>query len=74
MFNETIETKNGVLIVGPANIPSTLAAQSSDLLANNLFNFLTGLIGDDQQLTLNHEDEIQKALRVTGDGNVLLNK
>ena len=74
VFNETIETKNGVLIVGPANIPSTLAAQSSDLLANNLFNFLTGLIGDDQQLTLNHEDEIQKALRVTGDGNVLLNK
>ncbi len=42
--DETITTANGVRIVGAANIPSMLAAQSSDLYANNLVNFITTLI------------------------------
>ncbi|MGE6475614.1 Re/Si-specific NAD(P)(+) transhydrogenase subunit alpha [Psychrobacter sp. NPDC078631] len=79
--NETITTDNGVRIVGAANIPSMLAAQSSDLYANNLVNFITTLIapaGNDASaslaLNLDMEDEIQGALAVTHDSQVRLAK
>ena len=84
--NETIITANGVRIVGAANIPSQLAAQSSDLYANNLVNFITTLIapasGDasandaspNLALNLDMEDEIQGALAVTHDSQVRLVK
>ncbi|WP_105244937.1 Re/Si-specific NAD(P)(+) transhydrogenase subunit alpha [Psychrobacter sp. Marseille-P5312] len=81
--NETVTTDNGVRIVGAANIPSQLAAQSSDLYANNLVNFITTLIApaatDDASanklaLNLDMEDEIQGALAVTHDNQVRLTK
>lgn len=81
--NDTISTDNGVRIVGAANIPSMLAAQSSDLYANNLVNFITTLIApaatDDTSentlaLNLDMEDEIQGALAVTHEGQVRLKK
>jgi len=81
---QTITTDNGVRIVGAANIPSMLAAQSSDLYANNLVNFITTLIAEDDANTdaapnqlalhLDMEDEIQGALAVTHDGQVRLAK
>ena len=81
--DETITTANGVRIVGAANIPSMLAAQSSDLYANNLVNFITTLITptttDDAAvktlaLSLDMNDEIQGALAVTHDNQVRLAK
>ncbi|OLF35846.1 NAD(P) transhydrogenase subunit alpha [Psychrobacter sp. Cmf 22.2] len=81
--DETITTANGVRIVGAANIPSMLAAQSSDLYANNLVNFITTLIApaatDDASanklaLNLDMEDEIQGALAMTHDNQVRLAK
>ena len=81
--DETITTSNGVRIVGAANIPSQLAAQSSDLYANNLVNFITTLIApaatDDATantlaLNLDMEDEIQGALAVTHNNQVRLAK
>mgnify|MGYP000966985786 FL=1 len=81
--DETITTAGGVRIVGAANIPSMLAAQSSDLYANNLVNFITTLIApaateatstDKLALNLDMEDEIQGALAVTHEGQVRLNK
>lgn len=85
--NETITTPNGVHIVGAANIPSMLAAQSSDLYANNLVNFITTLIASDEAtevtdkaasnklaLHLDMEDEIQGALAMTHEGQVRLAK
>ena len=81
--DETITTANGVRIVGAANIPSQLAAQSSDLYANNLVNFITTLIApaatDDASaktlaLNLDMNDEIQGALAVTHDHQVRLAK
>lgn len=82
--NETITTPNGVRIVGAANIPSMLAAQSSDLYANNLVNFITTLIASDEAtdkaasnklaLHLDMEDEIQGALAMTHEGQVRLAK
>ena len=81
---QTITTDNGVRIVGAANIPSMLAAQSSDLYANNLVNFITTLIAEDDAnndaapnqlaLHLDMEDEIQGALAVTHEGQVRLAK
>ncbi len=81
--DETITTANGVRIVGAANIPSQLAAQSSDLYANNIVNFITTLIApaatDDASaktlaLNLDMNDEIQGALAVTHDNQVRLAK
>lgn len=76
--DETITVANGVRIVGAANIPSMLAAQSSDLYANNLVNFITTLIATDDAdtltLHLDMEDEIQSALAVTHEGQVRLAK
>ena len=87
--DKTITTDNGVRIVGAGNIPSMLAAQSSDLYANNLVNFITTLIAPQVAnqsvpespaepnklvLHLNMEDEIQGALAVTHDGQVRLAK
>ncbi|MEN6671106.1 Re/Si-specific NAD(P)(+) transhydrogenase subunit alpha [Psychrobacter sp. B38] len=80
--DETITTDNGVRIVGAANIPSQLAAQSSDLYANNLVNFITTLIAPTTEdastnklaINLDMEDEIQGALAVTHDRQVRLAK
>lgn len=85
--DQTITTDNGVRIVGAANIPSQLAAQSSDLYANNLVNFITTLIApaatteatdnaspNKLALHLDMEDEIQGALAVTHEGQVRLAK
>ncbi|WP_350657462.1 Re/Si-specific NAD(P)(+) transhydrogenase subunit alpha [Psychrobacter sp. S1-30-MNA-CIBAN-0213] len=85
--DETITTANGVRIVGAANIPSMLAAQSSDLYANNLVNFITTLITPEETaeatdnatsnklaLNLDMEDEIQGALAVTHESQVRLAK
>lgn len=80
--DQTITTDNGVRIVGAANIPSQLAAQSSDLYANNLVNFITTLIAQAKEgatehnlaLDLNMDDEIQGALAVTHGGQVRLAK
>lgn len=80
--DQTITTDNGVRIVGAANIPSMLAAQSSDLYANNLVNFITTLIAESEgepttnelSLNLDMKDEIQGALAVTHDGQVRLAK
>ncbi|PNK60122.1 Re/Si-specific NAD(P)(+) transhydrogenase subunit alpha [Psychrobacter sp. FDAARGOS_221] len=73
---ETVVTDNQVRIVGAANIPATLAAQSSDLYANNLVNFITTLFDkeNDNALHINLEDEIQGALAVTHGGEVRLQR
>lgn len=77
---ETVMTDNGVRIIGAANIPAMLAAQASDLYANNLVNFITTLKADASDvsgptpLVINMEDEIQGALAVTHEGQVRLQK
>lgn len=73
---ETVVTDNGVRIIGAANIPATLAAQASDLYANNLVNFITTLFDSENNnaLKINLEDEIQGALAVTHSGEVRLQR
>ncbi|MBO1530076.1 Re/Si-specific NAD(P)(+) transhydrogenase subunit alpha [Psychrobacter sp. F1192] len=83
--DEIVTTDSGVRIVGAANIPSMLAAQSSDLYANNLVNFISTLVATEADvegtvaaselaLNLDMDDEIQGALAVTHEGQVRLAK
>lgn len=71
---ETVMTTNGVKILGIPNIPGTVAAEASALYARNLLNFIVTLFDKAGTFSINREDEIQKALLVTFDGQVLLQK
>ena len=72
VVGQNVITDNGVTIMGVPNIPSTLAAQSSALYANNLYNFFVTLVDDNKQFALDPNEEIQKSLLVTHQGQVLL--
>jgi len=63
--------KHGVSLIGVANIPSLVAADSSALYARNLFNFL-GLMLDAKtgEFRINREDEIIAGTLVCSGGEV----
>ncbi len=64
--------KNGVKIVGPINLPSTLANNASELYARNLITFLTH-ISTSECFSYNMEDEIIRETLIIRDGNILIN-
>ena len=68
-----VVTKYGVKIVGHANVPSRLAADSSVLYAKNLLNFVQLSVDKDAKgtLSLNWDDEIIKGTGLTRDGQVV---
>ena len=61
---------NGVKILGLANMPGRLAADTSSLFARNHFNFLSPFIKEGA-LALDDEDELVKGIRLTGNGAVV---
>ena len=64
--------KHGVKLVGHANVPSRLSADSTALYAKNLLNFVTLLIDkESKQLKINWEDEIVKGVALTKGGQVI---
>lgn len=64
--------KNGVRIVGHANMPSRLAADATALYAKNLLNFVTLLVNKNtKQLNVNWEDEIVKGVALTKGGQII---
>lgn len=63
---ETIDY-NGVLIMGPANLPATVPGHSSQLYSRNLTTFL-GLILDKGNLRIDMSDEILKGACVAYQG------
>jgi NAD(P) transhydrogenase subunit alpha len=67
-----VTTKNGVKLVGHANMPSRIAADASALYAKNLFAFI-GLIVDPETkgLKIDVSDEIIKGTLVTRDGAIV---
>jgi proton-translocating NAD(P)+ transhydrogenase subunit alpha len=67
---ETVLTPNGVKIIGPANMPSRIAADASQLYARNLLSFLALLIKD-KELKIDTADEIIKATLLTQNGAVV---
>jgi NAD(P) transhydrogenase subunit alpha len=59
----------GVMILGPVNVPSTVAYHASQMFSKNISTFLLNMIKDGQ-LNLDLEDEIVRDTLVTRDGAV----
>lgn len=66
---ESVDHK-GVRIIGPVNVPSTLAYHASQLYSKNMTSFLALLLSDGE-LSLNTEDEIVGATLVLRDGELV---
>lgn len=66
---ETVD-KNGVKVIGPVNVPSSVPYHASQMYAKNIANLLL-LMVKDEELNINLEDEILKESLVTDGGNVV---
>mgnify|MGYP001176300295 CR=1 FL=1 len=64
--------KHDVKIIGPANLPGRIAADTSSLYARNLLNFITPMIDKEKKaLAIDWEDEVVKGALLTRDGKVV---
>ncbi len=70
-YGNKVVTANGVTILGPANMPSDIAVDASQLYARNLLAFLALIIDKDKALHIDLNDEIVKATLLTHDGSVV---
>jgi NAD(P) transhydrogenase subunit alpha len=71
-LGETVMTDNGVKLIGPANITSSVATDATAMYAKNLLNFITLSVDADKgALAFDGEDQIIKETRLTHDGKVV---
>jgi NAD(P) transhydrogenase subunit alpha len=68
--NKRVVTENGVTVLGPTNLPSTVAYEASQMYAKNVTAFLLLLVKDGQ-LVIDEEDEIVKGTLVTRNGDII---
>jgi NAD(P) transhydrogenase subunit alpha len=69
---DEVVVKHGVKIIGYANTPAHLAADTSALFSRNLFNFLSAFWDKEAgRPVLPDDDEITAAIRLTKDGKVV---
>lgn len=61
----------GVKVVGPTNVPSTLAYHASQLYARNISTFIAHALDDEGTLQLKEDDEIISAMVVAQGGDVV---
>ncbi|WP_088242949.1 Re/Si-specific NAD(P)(+) transhydrogenase subunit alpha [Calothrix rhizosoleniae] len=61
---------NGVTIIGPINLPSSLPVHASQLYAKNLTSLIQLLINKDGQLEVNFADDIIDAACITHAGEI----
>lgn len=66
---ETVLSDNGVRVVGPRNLPSSLARHASQMYARNLLSFLTPAISDGE-LVIDFDDEVYATSVLTRDGRI----
>jgi NAD(P) transhydrogenase subunit alpha len=66
--DETVEI-DGVTVLGPTNLPSTVSHTASQLFANNLHNFLDLLV-EDGELDVDLDDEVIASTLLTHDGEI----
>ena len=62
--------RNGVIVIGELNLPSTMPVHASQMYSRNVLSLLSHLIRDGE-LVLDFEDEITRETCVTHDGRVL---
>jgi len=65
---ETVISSNGVKVIGPVNLPGTLAYNASEMYARNLFNFLKPAIDKAGELKIDWTDEVFAGAVLTHDG------
>jgi len=66
---ETVD-HNGVLILGPENIPSSMAEHASKMFSKNIENLLFHIVKDDQ-IDLEKDDEIIQRPLITKNGEMV---
>ncbi|MCK2167289.1 Re/Si-specific NAD(P)(+) transhydrogenase subunit alpha [Thalassospira xiamenensis] len=71
-LGETVVTANGVKIIGPENITSSVATDATAMYAKNLLNFITLSVDKEKgALAFNAEDQIIAETMLTRDGKVV---
>ncbi|MBS0239589.1 MAG: Re/Si-specific NAD(P)(+) transhydrogenase subunit alpha [Proteobacteria bacterium] len=69
---KTVETANGVKILGPLNLAGTIAVNASSLYARNLLAFIETMIDKKEKtLAVNWDDELIKGTLVAKDGQLV---
>lgn len=68
---DQVVQENGVIIVGPTNLPAQVGADASALYARNLLDFMKLLFDKDGALVINLEDDIVAACLMCRDGQVV---
>jgi NAD(P) transhydrogenase subunit alpha len=63
--------EHDVKILGPLNVPSTMAEHASQLYARNVESLLALMISDEGQLHLDFDDEIIKGACITRGGEIV---
>ena len=66
---ETV-VENGVTIVGPLNLPSSMPTHASQMYARNMLNFINHIVKDGE-IVIDTEDEITKGCLITHDGEIV---
>ncbi len=66
---ETV-VENGVLIIGPTNVPSSVPFHASQMFGKNIENLLNLLLDDNGDLQLDFEDQIVADTVISHDGDV----
>jgi len=70
-YGKVVE-KEGVILVGHANVPSRLATDASAMYAKNLLNFIEPMVDKENgSLAIDWEDEIIKGSLVSRDGQLV---
>ncbi len=60
----------GVVVIGPADLPGRVAVDASHMYARNLTAFIGRITGDDAGLVIDLDDEIVSGACITHDGQV----
>ncbi len=69
---DRVTVRHGVTIIGHANYPTRIPADTSALYARNLFNFIKPMIDEESRsLAIDWDDEVIKGALLTRDGAVV---
>jgi NAD(P) transhydrogenase subunit alpha len=70
---DEVVVAHGVTVLGPTNVPATLATHASQMFSRNVFNFLVNMLTKDKEMRfdLEQDDDIIQATWLTKDGEVI---
>lgn len=69
-LGEVVVTDNGVTILGPNNVPATVAHHASQMYGKNIENLLALLVSKEGHLNLDFDDEIIRETVVSHQGDI----